>query len=228
MQRHQRRFAAALSAVLSALLVSLTLCASPARAADRDPIVFVHGISSDRGSWDDWLGFFAADGYPAAELDASSYTWDKSNVVAAREVATVVQNVLARTGARKVDIVAHSMGVMSSRYYLKNLGGTAYVDDYVSVAGTNHGTSIAYVCGWLYPSCAEMQPGSAFLNALNAGDETPGDVNYGSFWSHCDEGINPDSSALLSGAVNVDVGCVGHTATNNDRGVYERVRDFVR
>jgi triacylglycerol esterase/lipase EstA (alpha/beta hydrolase family) len=35
------------------------------------------------------------------------------------------------------------MGALNSRYYLKNLGGTSYVDDFVSVAGTNHGTTTA-------------------------------------------------------------------------------------
>lgn len=228
MQRHKPRIAAALSAVVSSLLVSLSFSAPTAHAATHHPVVFVHGISSSSSSWDEWVDYFEADGYTAAELDAWSYSWSQSNATTASQLATEIKNVLARTGASKVDLVVHSMGTLSSRYYLKNLGGTAYVDDFVSVAGTNHGTSTASLCSWLYTSCAEMTTGSSFLTALNSGDETPGSVSYATYWSNCDEAINPDSSALLSGATNVGVGCISHTDINNDQGVYEQVRDFVQ
>jgi triacylglycerol esterase/lipase EstA (alpha/beta hydrolase family) len=138
-----------------------------------------------------------------------------------------VKRVLAATGASKVDIVAHSMGPLSARYYLKNLGGTSYVDDFVSVAGVNHGTTVASWCSWLYTSCAQMYTGSSFLTSLNSGDETPGSVSYASYWSNCDNAVLPNSSALLSGATNVESGCIAHTDMNNDYGVYQQVRDFI-
>ncbi|MFJ4788347.1 esterase/lipase family protein [Streptomyces sp. NPDC088794] len=227
MQRHKRRIATALSGVVATLLLSLSLAAAPAQAATHNPVVFVHGLSGSASGWDDWVADFKADGYSAAELDAWSYDWGQSNATSAQQLATEIRNVLARTGASKVDLVAHSMGVLSTRYYLKNLGGTAYVDDFVSVAGTNHGTSVASLCAWLYTSCKEMQTGSAYVTALNSGDETPGSVSYASYWSDCDSAVVPNSSALLSGATNVDVGCISHTDTNNDNGVYTKVRDFI-
>ncbi|MFE9017074.1 esterase/lipase family protein [Streptomyces sp. NPDC007808] len=227
MQRHKRRIATALAALASSLLLSLSLSPTPAHAADRDPVVFVHGLSSSSSSWNDWVGYFKADGYTSAELHAWSYDWAQSNATTARRLATEISNVLARTGASKVDLVVHSMGALSSRYYLKNLGGTSYVDDFVSTAGVNHGTSTAGWCAWLYASCKEMNTGSSFLTSLNAGDETPGAVSYASYWSNCDDALTPDTTAILNGATNVEVGCVSHTAMNNDRGVYERVRDFI-
>ncbi|MEV0908386.1 esterase/lipase family protein [Streptomyces hokutonensis] len=227
MQRHKRRIATALSAVTTSLLLSLSLASTPAHAASHDPIVFVHGLSGSASGWDDWVADFEADGYSSSELFAWSYDWTQSNVTTASQLATEVKSVLAQTGASKVDIVGHSMGTLSSRYFLKNLSGTSYVDHFVSVAGVNHGTSIASLCGWLYTSCKEMQTGSSFLTALNSGDETPGSVSYAAYWSDCDEAINPDTSAELSGATNVDVGCISHTDMNNDHGVYEQVHDFI-
>ncbi|WP_329245195.1 triacylglycerol lipase [Streptomyces sp. NBC_01478] len=227
MQRHKRRIATALSAVTTSLLLSLSLASTPAHAASHDPIVFVHGLSGSASGWDDWVADFEADGYSSSELFAWSYDWTQSNVTTASQLATEVKSVLAQTGASKVDIVGHSMGTLSSRYFLKNLSGTSYVDHFVSVAGVNHGTSIASLCGWLYTSCKEMQTGSSFLTALNSGDETPGSVSYAAYWSDCDEAINPDTSAELSGATNVDVGCLSHTDMNNNYGVYEQVRDFI-
>jgi triacylglycerol lipase len=123
--------------------------------------------------------------------------------------------------------VAHSMGSLNSRYYLKFLGGTAKVDDWVSLGGPNHGTAIAGLCSLVLTSCQEMQLGSAFLNNLNSGDETPGAVRYGAFWSWCDEIINPDSSVLLSGAENVNVGCIEHIYLMYSESVSQRVRSFV-
>ena len=227
MQRHKRRIAMALSAVTTSLLLSLSLASTPAQAASHDPIIFVHGLSGSASGWDDWVADFEADGYSSSELFAWSYDWTQSNVTTASQLATEVKSVLAQTGASKVDIVGHSMGTLSARYFLKNLSGTSYVDHFVSVAGVNHGTSIASLCGWLYTSCKEMQTGSSFLTALNSGDETPGSVSYAAYWSDCDEAINPDTSAELSGATNVDVGCISHTDMNNDHGVYEQVRDFI-
>ncbi|WP_019070958.1 esterase/lipase family protein [Streptomyces hokutonensis] len=227
MQRHKRRIATALSAVTTSLLLSLSLASTPAHAASHDPIIFVHGLSGSASGWDDWVADFEADGYSSSELFAWSYDWTQSNVTTASQLATEVKSVLAQTGASKVDIVGHSMGTLSSRYFLKNLSGTSYVDHFVSVAGVNHGTTIASLCGWLYTSCKEMQTGSSFLTALNSGDETPGSVSYAAYWSDCDEAINPDTSAELSGATNVDVGCISHTNMNNDHGVYEQVHDFI-
>ncbi|MFG1668399.1 esterase/lipase family protein [Streptomyces sp. Y7] len=227
MQRSTRRIATGLTALATSLLLSLSLSPTPAQAAGHDPVVFVHGLSSSASSWDDWSGYFESDGYAAGELDAWSYDWAQSNVTTAQQLATEIRNVLARTGASKVDLVVHSMGTLSARYYLKNLGGTSYVDDFVSTAGVNHGTSTASWCAWLYTSCAEMNTGSSFLTSLNSGDETPGSVSYASYWSNCDDALTPDTTAILSGATNVEVGCISHTDMNNDHGVYERVRDFI-
>jgi triacylglycerol lipase len=73
-----------------------------------------------------------------------------------------------------------------------------------------------------------MLPGSSFLDALNSGDETPGTVRYGTFWSPCDEIINPDTSVILSGATNTRTGCIGHVSLLASPSVYAGVRDFVR
>ncbi|MER6102542.1 hypothetical protein ABT115_09465 [Streptomyces sp. NPDC001832] len=39
-----------------------------------------------------------------------------------------------------------------------------------------------------------MTPGFYVQDGLAEGDETPGAVSYATFWSNCDEIINPDDS----------------------------------
>jgi triacylglycerol lipase len=210
---------------LLALAAAIAL-ALPASASAKDPILFVHGWNSSSATWNTTVNRFLADGWTAAELNNWSYNTSQSNATTAAQIATKVDQIRTATGAAKVDIISHSMGGLSSRYYLKNLGGQPKVDDWVSLAGPNHGTNTAYFC--FSTACTQMRGGSSFLNALNAGDETPGAVNYGTYWSSCDEVINPDTSTILSGAINTNVGCLSHSGVKDDGGVYALYREFVR
>ncbi|MCZ7462403.1 esterase/lipase family protein [Streptomyces sp. WMMC940] len=209
-----------------AAVVTPLLAASPAQAETRNPVVFVHGLSSSAGTWNTWVGKFKADGYDSSELFTWSYDWKQSNKTTASQLAAKVAQVRAATGAERVDIVTHSMGALSARWYVKFNGGTSYVDDFVSVAGVNHGTDLSAFCAF-YTSCWEMVAGSSFLGTLNSGDETPGSVGYLALYSTCDALVNPDSSAKLNGATNVSVGCISHNDMNDHAGNYTKVRDFI-
>lgn len=164
--------------------------------------------------------------YPSVTSSAWSYNTSQPNAVTAQQLGQFVNAVLAATGAGQVDLVSHSMGGLNTRYWVKFLGGDARVDDWVNLGGPNHGTGAASLCFW-ETSCFEMRAGSGFLSQLNSGDETPGTVQYTTIWSPCDEIINPDTSTVLSGATNVQVGCVGHLSLLTDWGAYTVVRAAV-
>jgi triacylglycerol lipase len=213
--------------MLAVALATVALLApAAASAVAHDPILFVHGWNGSESNWTTMISNFSREGWTAAELNNWRYNTSQSNVRTASEVRTKVEAILRATGASKVDIIAHSMGSLNTRYYLKNLGGTEKVDDWVSLGGPNHGTSSANICG--EASCVEMRVGSTFLRELNATDETPGTTNYGTWWSSCDEFINPDESVLLGGATNTAAGCVGHIALVSNSTVFTGVREFVR
>ncbi|MFJ7586810.1 esterase/lipase family protein [Streptomyces sp. NPDC097617] len=220
--------------IAGAVVLSLAVCATPAAArpaavaqapAEPDPVVFVHGWNSDGSVWNTMVDRFRADGRPADRLYRWTYPTSQSNATTASQLAATVDRVLTETGAARVDLVTHSMGALSSRHYLKNLGGDAEVDAWVSLAGPNHGTETARLCG--QASCVEMRPRSAFLTALNADDETPGATRYATWWSPCDLVINPDSTVALVGAVNTRTPCLLHSAFLGDAGVYAQVRDHI-
>jgi triacylglycerol lipase len=221
--RRGTRFATALALLAAAAAIA------PAGAGAQlthDPILFVHGWNSSGSVWNTMIDRFKADGWTTAELNNWSYNTAQSNKTTANEIKTKVENILASTGATKVDVVTHSMGGLSSRWYVKFLAGDVKVDDWVSLGGPNHGTDTANFC--FDTSCYEMRIGSAFLTELNAGDETPGAVTYGTWWSPCDTVINPDSSVSLSGAKNTKTACISHSNLTTDATVYGQVRDFVR
>ncbi|MEW2136489.1 triacylglycerol lipase [Streptomyces sp. NPDC005409] len=196
------------------------------KASGPDPVVFVHGWNPDPSPWRSMATRFEADGWPADHLDQWSYNSTQANATTAAQLAEEIDRVLARTGATKVDVVTHSMGALSSRYYLKYLGGAAKVDAWVSLGGPNHGTEVARWCGGA--ACVEMRPGSVFLKDLNSGDETPGTTRYATWRSPCDTLINPPSSVVLDGALNSTTACLGHSALRTDGAVYAEVRTHVR
>ena len=183
-------------------------------AAHPDPVVLVHGTFANRtNSFQALAPALKANGYCVYALDYGAYAGSAALGVygtgpiapSAEQLRDYVNQVLAATGARKVDIVGHSQGGMLPRYYIKDLGGAAKVDDLVGLSPSNHGTSnpFAVPAGLLCPACAQQATGSAFLTALNAGDETPGAVRYRVIATRYDEVVLPYTSGFLDGATNI-------------------------
>jgi triacylglycerol lipase len=197
----------------------------PTPAPTHDPILFIHGYNGNSATWNTMVSRFKADGWTAGELVNWSYNYRQSNATTATIIQQKVDSILNATGATKVDIITHSMGPLSARYYIRNLGGDGKVDALVTLGGANHGTTIAAFC--FDASCVEMRPNSTFLANLNSIDETWGTPRYATWWSNCDEVINPHSSALLSGAINTQTACISHSSLHEDAGVYQQVRDLV-
>ncbi|MFF5284327.1 esterase/lipase family protein [Streptomyces sp. NPDC013171] len=217
---------------LLALVASLFLPAAPvhAEASSRVPVVFVHGYNADPGVWGGLRTDFKADGYTDAELFSFGYDTHQSvNEVLSGRLAAYVEGVKRQTGASRVDLVAHSFGSLVTRWYVKfDAAGQSSVAHWVSLAGPNHGTSTAWACALWDQACRDMSPGSYVQKKLAEGDETPGAVRYATWWSNCDEVINPDSSVPLVGAVDNGAGCLKHNELLGDDAVSQGVRAFLR
>jgi triacylglycerol esterase/lipase EstA (alpha/beta hydrolase family) len=136
----------------------------------------------------------------------------------AATLSSFVNEVLADTGAAKVDLVGHSQGGMMPRYYINFLGGASKVSTFVALAPSNYGTTLdglTTLAGYLgatslingglnslCPACVEQEQGSAFLANLNATPTVPG-VKYTVIESVDDEVVTPYTNALLPTASNV-------------------------
>jgi hypothetical protein len=195
--------------------------ATAGQALAHDPVVFIHGNSDcalctaiSQTGWSASRNYFLAQGYTSAELYAT--TWGTANLLDAYQQAhskanvlrtrRFLQAVLAYTGAKKLDVVAHSMGVTLARKAI--LGGQAYdeasnrysdvgapltasVDAFVGIAGANLGLVDCYLSGPTTPTCGAgsgLYPGylffgmvtgrSTFLNDLLAHPGTEGAYRY--------------------------------------------------
>lgn len=169
------------------------------------PVVLVHGTFE--GAADNWSTVspqLKSAGYCVFALEyGNRATGDIA--ASAGQLERFVDAVLGATGARKVSLVGHSQGGMMPRHYIKFLGGGTKVDDLVGLAPSNHGTTNpgAFVTGaTVCEACDQQRAGSAFLQQLNAGDETPGRVSYTSVETRYDEVVTPYTSAFLAGGGN--------------------------
>ena len=99
-----------------------------------DPILFVHGWNASSSTWATMVSRFKADGWTDAQLVNWSYNYRQSNATTAAQIQQKVDSILNATGATKVDIITHSMGPLSARYYIRNLGGDAKVDALTNAA----------------------------------------------------------------------------------------------
>jgi triacylglycerol esterase/lipase EstA (alpha/beta hydrolase family) len=164
------------------------------------PAVIVHGTFGDSRSLLDNLSLaLKRDGYCVYSLDYGNRATGPIEE-SAQQLDAFVDEVLAVTGAAKVQLVGHSQGGMMPRYWIKNLGGDGLVEDLVGLVPSNHGTTVQHGVGsgsWCV-SCDQQAAGSDFLTALNTPDETPGTVDYTQVTTRYDEVVVPYTSAFLT------------------------------
>jgi triacylglycerol lipase len=147
-----------------------------------------------------------------------------SNRDHAREIAEAIVRVQTRTGARRVDIVAHSMGGLASRFYMKN-GGASVVRRAVFIATPHRGTWLAHLA-W-GEGGDEMEPGSTFLLELDQVRGVPFGVEALTIRSKVDLHIIPPESAQLEGVPDVEICCPTHEGLLSHPETVAAIRRFL-
>ncbi len=195
------------------------------RAQHRYPVVLVHATLADEA--DNWVTLsplLANAGFCVYAFDYGQTRLSLDNrfdalgdiTTSAGQLAAFVDEVLAETGARQVDLVGHSQGGMMPNYYIKRLGGAAKVHTFVALAPSNHGTTEDGIVTLLNKlplatafgnfindigaaSLVQQEVGSPFETSLFAdGDTVPGPRYVVIETSH-DEVVTPFTNAFLSG-----------------------------
>jgi triacylglycerol lipase len=210
---------AAAAAFAVAVLVTVVPAASPApaEAAAPLPVVLVHGYNGSPS------GFATM----AARLRAKKHTVviaklpGNDNVVNAK----VIRDIVTARGWKKVAIVGHSMGGLSSRQYIRFNGGRRVATIYVSLGTPQKGLPVA--CLAPIGNGGQMCPDSAFLAKLNAGDETPGPTAYTSVYSTTDGLVPASASWLTDGACDVKVTGPTHQELLTDPAVFRIVLNAI-
>ncbi len=161
---------------------------------DTEPVLLVHGTFTKGHEQFDWnYGILLR----ATGHDVCVVTYPDRGLndqqISAEYISRAVQRIAAESG-RKVDMIGHSQGASMPRWSIKWWPSVrAALDDFVLLAGPNHGTTVA--AGALPTgepgAFFQFAPDSNFVRAMNAGDETPGDIDYTSIYTRFDELVQP-------------------------------------
>jgi triacylglycerol esterase/lipase EstA (alpha/beta hydrolase family) len=168
-------------------------------AAHPYPVVLVPGTFENQSMWTTVAPQIKAGGYCVFSLDyGNNATGDIPT--SASQLGSFVNQVLAETGASKVDLVGHSQGGMMPRYWMKFDGGASKVDELVGIAPSNHGTTnpLAAPAGVFCLACAQQAAGSAFITNLNSGGDMQPGPSYTVISTRYDEVVTPYRSQALS------------------------------
>jgi pimeloyl-ACP methyl ester carboxylesterase len=186
-----------------------------AGAVTRTPVVLLHGnndtpyptLCNPYGAVSQLASFLLDHGYATSEVWALGYQGDQcdlittptnrsgvahSTVANIPELRNFLHAVLAYTGAKRVDIVGHSLGVTLARAWMREDNASHLVRRLVAIDGPNHGIvdcspdpanywQLAALGGFTPDSAICREYGAAetpFLSWLNHGTETPGPTRY--------------------------------------------------
>jgi pimeloyl-ACP methyl ester carboxylesterase len=211
----------------------------------RTPVLFVHGSGLTQKTWAPMIEYFLHQGYPRSYLLSIDLVPNNGSNVGAAElfIAPSVERLSREASAEaeaagqtrasvKIDIVAHSMGAVSSRWFAAKIAPDS-IRTLITIAGANHGTSAlqglpgAGNLEMVPPFAASAQEGAVQV-ALNGTPENPIDetpygigrdregvgtvqpergreILYLTVRLPHDRWIEPASSALLDGAGGVEL-----------------------
>ena len=203
-----RRRVLIVSLAAAVAATSLTPLAVTAGAHEaRYPVVLVHGWTGSGSSWNAMIPKLQAQGMTVLDFDSSAAGTQALSItpaagqhipLLAKQVQDKVQAALAAGGypsTQKVDVVAHSMGGLVSRFLVEKGGADvdswssstgwygdgvpdirtdwkSRIDDLVMLGTPNHGTWEAWVPGTIglfgawNASGGDMRPGSVFLQKM--------------------------------------------------------------
>lgn len=205
------------------LVLHRLLIRDPAAAPAPLPLLLVHGVLVNDGVWAALRRDLSRRGLgPVYTINYGPPLADIEHFGVQLEAR--IEAICAATGAPRVALVAHSMGGLVARAYLRRVGA-ARVAKLVTIGTPHHGSVLA----WTFAGAclAQMRPGNRWLAALNAveGGTVPAPIM--SIWSRHDSMVAPQASAELACARNVALSGVGHNALLLDRRVMDEVARVV-
>jgi pimeloyl-ACP methyl ester carboxylesterase len=157
--------------------VGATLIATTDIQVSSRPAVLVHGFGSSAQAWTSYLGkqgylasigvrgFAVGDGQVPGKLNLGDLTNPTAGTGTIQSNAQILRDYIGAvkqvTGAQMVDLIAHSMGNLVSRYYIDRGMPGRDVAQMIMLGPPNQGTDCAYLpssLGYYLPAVLEIRP----------------------------------------------------------------------
>jgi triacylglycerol lipase len=179
------------------------------------PVLLIHGYGCNSGYWHPMSKALAKARITHYAVDLEPVLLDIDGYVPL--IHDAVETLCTETGHHKIVIVAHSMGGLATRAYLRDHGCKRIAK--VITLGTPHrGTGLAnFGAG---PNSRQMRwtgdaktgTPSEWLRALAASENDAIRALFVSIYSHHDNIVSPQTSSHLAGATNIEFNGIGHVA----------------
>ncbi|AGP30137.1 esterase/lipase family protein [Corynebacterium terpenotabidum] len=179
------------------------------------PVVLIHGTISAKAIWQNLVNLLRDDGFVVFAPDYGHHGTGELRR-SARDLAAYIDQVLAATGAEKVDLVGHSQGGLLARHLINEMDFDDKVHHLVTLSAPHHGTSlnaqlaslistndlaakVAEATVTRFMGVAGMQQviGSPFLTDLSYSPETRPGVRYTCLATKVDTTVVPPESGFL-------------------------------
>ena len=191
------------------------------------PVVLVHGTWEN--AYDNWNGLspmIKAEGYCVYALNYGNTTGigflngTGDMIDSANALTPFVNQVLAQTGAAKVDLIGHSQGGALIRYYANLLGGADKVDQVIALAPSNHPTTLSGITAFgktigLFTTAMNLldavkmpaavqqadqspNPQAPFYQQVNGNGETVPGIKYTNILTKNDEVVTPYTQGAIT------------------------------
>lgn len=194
----------------------------PAGAAPGPPILFVHGYFCNRALWGPFMRRAAAAGFcPEAVTLLPGVSIERSIPL----IDAALTDLCARTGAARVVIVAHSMGGLAVRVYLRHHGDARLFHLYT--LGSPHAGTVMATFG-AGEQVRQMRRGSPWLAALAARESPKRRARMTSVFSYHDNIVAPQLSAALPGTALWPRAGIGHVSLAYDRRLCAEILEDAR
>lgn len=190
------------------------------------PVLLLHGYGCNSGYWAHLTPLLDAACISHASLDLEPVMGDIDDYVPL--VARAIASLCEKTNTSSVIIVAHSMGGLVARAYIR-AHGSARIARVITLGTPHHGTSLAAfgvgrnAAQMRRAKAASDAPESAWIRALAASETPATRALITSIFTHHDNIVAPQTSSILPGARNVEFGGIGHVAMGRNPRILARL-----
>jgi triacylglycerol lipase len=195
------------------------------------PVLLIHGYGCNSGYWHAMSKTLMQAQITHYAISMEPITGGIDDYV--KVVHEAVEAVCKETGSGKIIIVAHSMGGLAARAYLRD-HGSARIARGITLGTPHHGTGVARFGVGM--NCRQMHwtadagqgVSSEWLRRLAASENKDDYKILVSIYSHHDNIISPQTSSFLPGAANIEFFGIGHVALAFNPAVQARVVAEIR
>ena len=171
------------------------------------PVLLIHGYACNSGYWLPMSKLLTQAGISHYGVDLEPPGAPLDDFVP--QVHAAVERLCAETGSTQVIVLAHSMGGLVARAYLRR-HGEARIARVITLGTPHHGTALAgYGPG---SNAVQMRRDSEWLASLAATEAYLQRKLFSSIYSVYDNIVAPQDSSDLPGARNLVFGAIGHVA----------------